>query len=362
MNSITITSTGQCRTTVSTFYVDSFDVLRRQLVSERRFLRIHEEFYDSMEINVGDEQMDTAGARSSGIDRQDLGRSAYETSSSRQAGDQERNVPAPTPRNQTEEQEWWTQTPQSTRLTREQEWSEQVPAPVHPSETEEWSVQTSKPLQLMDAPRLENNVPDRLWDWWNDDELRRWQVDSWRWNEPAAIRVECQQNRDWDQWSHWDASKDWHRWSSWLTRGDDERWSSWSPWSRFCHTEPKKYFDKSPLPEWDGSQPEKTWRDYRRTLKQWLSTTDVSSEKHRVFLWRTLTGDAKLLVSHCRDEELLRWDAGQKIFDVLAQAHKHISEFEDQDDFDNALYKQHRERSQTLLQFANVARARISEA
>ena len=92
----------------------------------------------------------------------------------------------------------------------------------------------------------------------------------------------------------------------------------------------KKYFDKSPPPEWDGSQPEKTWRDYRRMLKQWLSTTDVPLEKHGMLLWRALTGDAKLPVSHFRDEELLRWDA------VLVQAHKHISEFEHQDDFDNA--------------------------
>ena len=76
-----------------------------------------------------------------------------------------------------------------------------------------------------------------------------------------------------------------------------------------------------------------------------------------MLLWRALTGDAKLLISHFRDEELLRWDAGQRIFDVLVQAHKHISEFEDQDDFDNAFYKLHRERNQTLLQFANVARA-----
>ena len=123
------------------------------------------------------------------------------------------------------------------------------------------------------------------------------------------------------------------------------------------HSEPKKYFDKSPPPEWDGNHPEKTWRDYRRTLKQWLSTTDVPSEKHGMLLWRALTGDAKLLISHFRDEDLLHWNAGQRIFEVLAQAHKHISEFEDQDDFDNAFYKLHRERNQTLLQFANVARA-----
>ena len=48
---------------------------------------------------------------------------------------------------------------------------------------------------------------------------------------------------------------------------------------------------------------------------------------------------------------------GRGYLSVLAQAHKHISEFEDQDEFDNAFYKLHRERNQTLLQFANVARA-----
>ena len=92
-------------------------------------------------------------------------------------------------------------------------------------------------------------------------------------------------------------------------------------------------------------------------MKQWLSTTDVPSKKHGMLLWRALTGDAKLLISHFRDEDLLHWDAGQRIFDVLAQAHKHVSEFEEQDDFDNAFYKLHGERNQTLLQFANVARA-----
>ena len=64
---------------------------------------------------------------------------------------------------------------------------------------------------------------------------------------------------------------------------------------------------------------------------------------------RALTGDAKLLISHFRDDELLRWDAGQRIFDVLVQVHKHISEFEDQDDFDNAFYKLHTERNQTFV-------------
>ena len=138
-----------------------------------------------------------------------------------------------------------------------------------------------------------------------------------------------------NQWNRWNANG-WNQWSSWSAGGnDDDWWSSRSQW----HSEPKKYFVKSPPPEWDGNHPEKTWRDYRRTLKQWWSTTDVTSEKHGMLLWRALTGDAKLVISHFRDEDLLHWNAGQKIFEVVVQAHKHISEFEDQDDFDNAFYE-----------------------
>ena len=36
--------------------------------------------------------------------------------------------------------------------------------------------------------------------------------------------------------------------------------------------------------------------------------------EHGMLLWRALTGDAKLLISHFRDEDLLHWDAGQRIF------------------------------------------------
>ena len=116
----------------------------------------------------------------------------------------------------------------------------------------------------------------------------------------VASRTERQQNYSLDQWNHWNAS-DWNQWSSWSARGNDDGWSSRTQW----HSEPKKYFDKSPDPEWDGNHPEKTWRGYRRTLKGWLSTTDVPPERHGMLSWRALTGDAKLLISHFRDEDLL---------------------------------------------------------
>ena len=147
--------------------------------------------------------------------------------------------------------------------------------------------------------------------------------DPWNQYGIVASRTGRNQNQSWDQWNRWNANG-WNQWSSWSAGDNDEDW--WSSRSQW-HSEPKKYFDKSPPPEWDGNHPEKTWRDYRRTLKQWLSTTDVPSEKHGMLLWRALAGDAKLLISHFRDEDLLHWSAGQRIFEVLSQAHKHISEF-----------------------------------
>ena len=183
---------------------------------------------------------------------------------------------------------------------------------VSQSETEEWHVQPLQPLQILDAPRPENSVPDRLCDWWNEDLPQRWQVYQWRWNERASSQIGNQQNCDWNQWSSWKSgndswhsSNDWNWWSSWPASADDERWSSWSPWSHSILPESKMYFDKSPPPEWDVNQPEKTWRDYRRMLKQWLGTTDVPIETHGMLLRRALTGDAKLLISHFRDDELL---------------------------------------------------------
>ena len=53
----------------------------------------------------------------------------------------------------------------------------------------------------------------------------------------------------------------------------------------------------------------------------------VPLEKYEMLLWRALTGDAKLLISHFRDDELLRWDDGQRIFDDSvsgSQAHQSV--------------------------------------
>ena len=66
-------------------------------------------------------------------------------------------------------------------------------------------------MQLMNTPchsgeHYECNVPDDLWDWWNDDQQRQWlQVQPWNnadsWNQYGIVasRTGHQQNHSWDQ-------------------------------------------------------------------------------------------------------------------------------------------------------------------
>ena len=132
-------------------------------------------------------------------------------------------------------------------------------------------------------------------------------------------------------------------------------------WNRSGQSQ-TKYFDKDPPPAWDGKNPEKTWRPYRREFDHWLSSTDIPAGKHGILLWRALTGDAKLLINHLTDTELADPGIGKRIRSILEYSHRHISEFEDQDDFDNAVYGLHRERNQSLLQFANLAHSSFLKA
>ena len=86
----------------------------------------------------------------------------------------------------------------------------------------ERSVQSSPTMQLMNTlthsgERLESNVPDRLWDWWNEDQQRQWlqfqpweSTDSWHRYGIVASRTDHQQNHSSDQWIHWNVG-DWNR-------------------------------------------------------------------------------------------------------------------------------------------------------
>ena len=72
-----------------------------------------------------------------------------------------------------------------------------------------------------------------------------------------------QQEQSWGQGEGWG--------SGWAAGA----WDTWSQWSQGGGGTGPKYFDKGLPPTWDGLHPEKTWRDYRRSLDHWITRTDI---------------------------------------------------------------------------------------
>ena len=115
--------------------------------------------------------------------------------------------------------------------------------------------------------------------------------------------------------------------------GQDWATGAWDTWSQRSWGGGKgpTYIDKDLPPTWDGLHPEKTWRDYRRSLDHWIQRTDIPGHKHGIMLWKALTGDAKLLIEHLTDYDLSDQYVATRIRGIFEEAHSHISEFEDQD-------------------------------
>ena len=120
----------------------------------------------------------------SGEDDQSNSAGAYSTGSGLQQQQQE----WPLPDDQTREPDWWNQTHVPCHHFEEQERSGRWPAPADAMENSGQPVQPSPPMpmQLMNIPchaevHSESNMPDNLWDWWNDDQQRQWlQVQPWK--------------------------------------------------------------------------------------------------------------------------------------------------------------------------------------
>ena len=119
-----------------------------------------------MEFSGEDDQVNSAGA--------------YSTGSGFQQQQQEWSNQTPLPVDQTREPDWWSQTHVPSHHFEEQERSGRWPAPADAMENSGQTVQPSPPMpmQLMNVPchaevHTESNVPDHLWDWWNDDQQRQ---------------------------------------------------------------------------------------------------------------------------------------------------------------------------------------------
>ena len=124
---------------------------------------------------------------------------AYSTGSGFQQQQQEWSNQTPLPDDQTREPDWWSQTNVPSHHFEEQERSGRWPAPADAMENSGQTVQPSPPMpmQLMNIPchaevHTESNVPDHLWDWWNDDQQRQWlQVQPWNNSDLDVNRIKA---------------------------------------------------------------------------------------------------------------------------------------------------------------------------
>eukprot|EP00971_Amphidinium_carterae_P251151 4985261-Amphidinium_carterae.1 len=58
---------------------------------------------------------------------------------------------------------------------------------------------------------------------------------------------------------------------------------------------------RDPPPAWDGEEPAKRWRNYRRDLKMWESSTDIGPLKRGSLVFRAFTGKARILAEGLED-------------------------------------------------------------
>ena len=71
---------------------------------------------------------------------------------------------------------------------------------------------------------------------------------------------------------------------------------------------PSGGFDREPTPTWDGKDPEKTYRVYKKDLRIWAGSTDIPEAKQAGRVLRRLTGDARLACEDLTEEEILSDD------------------------------------------------------
>eukprot|EP00971_Amphidinium_carterae_P153241 3037908-Amphidinium_carterae.1 len=123
-------------------------------------------------------------------------------------------------------------------------------------------------------------------------------------------------------------------------------------------TEHYRHRDLPPL--WDGVDPARRWRAFRRELLLWQADTEVPPGRQAVKAFRQMSGQAKLLAESITDRELISPQGLQLLighFDALYEgAMKVTAEL----DFDAALFTGYRQTGENFLAF--VARKTIEFA
>ena len=77
--------------------------------------------------------------------------------------------------------------------------------------------------------------------------------------------------------------------SDWKHNG----WGGYGQRNHYQKDSGYKFINKDPPPEYDGKNPERTWRQYKQDLELWMKTTDIPKKHQGVKLRDALVGTAR---------------------------------------------------------------------
>eukprot|EP00971_Amphidinium_carterae_P252169 5006759-Amphidinium_carterae.1 len=112
------------------------------------------------------------------------------------------------------------------------------------------------------------------------------------------------------------------------------------------------YRHRDSPPAWDGIEPSRRWRAYRRELLLWQADTEVPPARQAVKAFRHMTGQAKLLAESVTDRELMAPNGIQILIAHFDQLYAGAMKVTAELDFDAALFTGHRQQSESFLAFA----------
>ena len=108
---------------------------------------------------------------------------------------------------------------------------------------------------------------------------------------------------------------------------------------------------RDPPPLWDGSHPEKRWKEVRREILLWAADTDCPASKQGVrFYRRTPVGSvARDLIKGIKDEVLCSEDGLKAILAIYDKSYEGFMKVSESETFEKALYSGARKGEESFM-------------
>ena len=123
----------------------------------------------------------------------------------------------------------------------------------------------------------------------------------------------------------------------------------------------QQFRDREPPPKYDGVNPEKTYKVWKKDLRLWIGSTDIPENKRGAKVMKAVSGVAKDALEDLDIEEILKPGGVEVIVNILDKAFAPYLEQTMPRAFERAVYNGHREKSQSLLTYTVAAQARFNE-